>query len=333
MDSPLSTQGRYARQIVLPEVGASGQARLGAARVLVVGAGGLGCPVLQYLTAAGVGALRIIDPDRVDESNLHRQPLYRMSDLGALKVDAAHSALRALNPSVAIEALVEKLTPANVEDCLEHVDLVIDAADSFAVTYILSDACLAAATPLISASVLGWSGYAGVFCGIAPSYRAVFPELPERAGSCALNGVLGPAVGMLGALQAQLALLLLLGTTPSVAGHLVTVDLRRLHFGGFSFMGASEPRSRWSRFIDISALDEQDIVVDLRDAAEAPVAVSERAIRRTTDSLLQVSGADPQLPPERRIVLCCRSGLRAWRVARALSRQGYDKLALVALGP
>ena len=328
----MSLEARYARQIVLPEVGASGQARLAAARVLVVGAGGLGCPVLQYLTAAGVGALRIIDPDRVDESNLHRQPLYRMSDLGALKVVAARTALLALNPTTTIEAFAAKLTPANVSRCLEHADLVIDAADSFAVTYILSDTCLAARIPLISASVLGWSGYAGVFCGTAPSYRAVFPELPERAGSCALNGVLGSAVGVLGTLQAQLALSLLLAITPSVAGHLVTVELRRLHFGGFSFMGASEPSSLWSRFIDVSALDEQDIVVDLRDVAEAPVSVSEWAIRRSTESLLQAT-ADPQLPPERRIVLCCRSGLRAWRAARALARQGYENLALVALGP
>jgi molybdopterin/thiamine biosynthesis adenylyltransferase/rhodanese-related sulfurtransferase len=328
----LSAHTRYARQMVLPEVGVSGQARLSAARVLVVGAGGLGCPVLQYLAAAGVGTLCIIDPDRVDESNLHRQPLYRMGDLGALKVEAARAALLALNPTLTIGALPEKLTPANVARCLERVDLVIDAADSFAVTYILSDACLTAGKPLVSASVLGWSGYAGVFCGSSPSYRAVFPELPERAGSCALNGVLGSAVGVLGTLQAQLALSMLLGIEPSVAGRVVTVELRRLHFGGFSFRDAIEPPSLWSRFIDVGALDENDIVVDLREASEAPVAVSAQAIRRSTESLLQV-GVDPQLPRERRIVLCCRTGLRAWGAARALARQGYGKLALVALGP
>ena len=255
-----------------------------------------------------------------------------MSDLGAPKVEAARAALQALNPTITIEALAERLTPANVTRHLQRVDLVIDAADSFAVTYILSDACLAAAKHLISASVLGWSGYAGVFCGTAPSYRAVFPELPERAGSCAVNGVLGPAVGVLGSLQAQLALSLLLAVTPSVAGRLITVELRRLHFGGFSFLGASEPSSQWSRFIDVSAFDDKDIVVDLREPSEAPVAVSAQAIRRTPDSLLRAE-ADLQLPRERRIVLCCRTGLRAWRAARALSRQGYDKLALVALGP
>lgn len=326
----MSPQTRYARQIMLPEVGASGQARLSAARVLIVGAGGLGCPVLQYLAAAGVGSLHIIDPDRIDESNLHRQPLYRMSDLGALKVEAARAALLALNPQVIIEALAERLTPANVAHRLEPVDLVIDAADNFAVTYTLSDACLATGKYLISASVLGWSGYAGVFCGTAPSYRALFPELPERAGSCAANGVLGPAVGMLGTLEAQLALSLLLGLEAGVAGRLITVELQRLHFGGFSFLTASEPPTLWSHFIDITAVEDKDILVDLRDAAEAPVAASSRAVRRTTESLLQV---DPQLPREQRIVLCCRTGLRAWRAARALAQRGYDKLALVALGP
>ena len=330
MSTHTSTQARYARQMVLPEVGVDGQARLARARVLIVGAGGLGCPVLQYLAAAGVGTLQLMDPDRIEESNLHRQPLYRMSDLGALKVEAARTALLALNPTLTIEAMAEKLTPANVERCLERAELVIDAADSFAVTYILSDACRAADKHLISASVLGWSGYAGVFCGTAPSYRAVFPELPERAGSCALNGVLGAAVGVLGTLQAQLALSLLLGIVPSVAGRLVTVELRRLHFGGFRFMEASEPASLWSRFIDVSTFEERDLIVDLRDMSEAPVSVASRAIRLRTESLLHT---DPQLPREQRIVLCCRTGLRAWRAARALSQQGYDKLALVALGP
>jgi sulfur-carrier protein adenylyltransferase/sulfurtransferase len=331
---------RYARQMVLPEIGPEGQARLARAAVLVVGAGGLGCPVLQYLAAAGVGHLSIVDPDRVEESNLHRQPLYRMSDLGALKVEAARAALLALSPQLRITALPERLTPANAARCLERVDVVIDAADSFAVTYTLSDACLAAGKHLISASVLGWSGYVGVFCSTVPSYRAVFPELPERAGSCAQNGVLGSAVGVLGTLQAQLALSVLLGLAASVAGRLITVDLRNLHFGGFSFTAAAEPEASWSRFIDVSALAEDDIVVDLRDQLEAPVAVCPRALRRSAESFESsahsdgASAASPaSWPRERRIVLCCRTGLRAWRAARALQSQGYRKLALIALGP
>jgi molybdopterin/thiamine biosynthesis adenylyltransferase len=321
---------RYARQLVLPEIGAAGQERLARASVLVVGAGGLGSPVLQYLAAAGVGHLILVDPDRVEESNLHRQPLYRMSDIGLLKVDAAQAALRSLNGDVRVTTRAERMTPANVAACLDSADLAIDAADSFAVTYILSDACLAAVKYLVSASVLGWSGYAGVFCGSVPSYRAVFPELPVRAGSCAENGVLGSAVGILGTLQAQLALSVLLGLQDSVAGRIVTVQLRELRFGGFNFRGAVEPEPRRPQFIDLSALSDEDTVVDLREPEEAPVLVSSRAIRRTAESFERSSAT---LPHEQRIVLCCRTGLRAWRAARALQRQGYQRLALVALGP
>ena len=192
---------RYARQMVLPEVGAEGQARLGAATVLVAGAGGLGCPVLEYLCAAGVGRLLIVDHDRVDESNLHRQPLYRMSDLGQPKARAAAAAMSLLNPQVAAEGAVERLTPLNARGWVSRADVIVDAADSLALTYILSDECQRQGKPLVSASVLGLSGYVGAFCGGAPSYRAVFPEMPRQAGSCAQSGVLGTAVGVMGTLQ------------------------------------------------------------------------------------------------------------------------------------
>src|SRR6201984_1860498 len=195
---------RYARQEILPEVGAEGQARIAAATVLVVGAGGLGCAVLQYLTAAGVGRLIIVDHDHVEESNLHRQPLYRMSDLGAHKVDAARAALEAMNPGVHVEPVCARLSSLNAASLIESANVVIDAADSFAVTYLLSDACQQAGKALVSASVLGVGGYVGAFCGGAPSYRAVFPELPGNAGSCAESGVLGTAVGGMGGLQAHL---------------------------------------------------------------------------------------------------------------------------------
>src|SRR5437870_12857613 len=134
---------RYARQSILPEVGAEGQARLAAATAVVVGAGGLGCAVLQYLTAAGVGRLLIVDHDLVEESNLHRQPLYRMSDLGAPKVEAARGALLATNPGVQIEAVRERLSAANAARLVGMAEIAVDAADSFAVTYVLSDACRA----------------------------------------------------------------------------------------------------------------------------------------------------------------------------------------------
>jgi molybdopterin/thiamine biosynthesis adenylyltransferase/rhodanese-related sulfurtransferase len=319
---------RYERQVVLPEVGSAGQARLAHSRVLVAGAGGLGCAVLAYLVAAGVGRIVIADQDLVEESNLHRQPLYRMSDVGRPKVVAAQAALAALNPGVHVQAHQERLTPANLAAHLP-VDVVIDAADSLALTYMLSDACRAAALPLVSASVLGLSGYVGVFCGSAPSYRAVFPDMPRSLGSCAQSGVLGTAVGVMGTLQAHLALALLLKMEPSPLGRLVTVDFRRMHFGGFAFGGASEPSDDTLVFIAPADLRPQDVVIELRSRAEAPQAVVPEALRIDIETL---EHAPPPLPADARVVLCCRSGVRAWRAARALQAHGYAQLALLAAG-
>jgi molybdopterin/thiamine biosynthesis adenylyltransferase/rhodanese-related sulfurtransferase len=319
---------RYSRQVVLPQVGAGGQARLAASSVAVIGAGGLGCAVLEYLTAAGVGRLTIVDHDTVEESNLHRQPLYRMSDLGSLKVEAACTALGGLNPEVRLEARAERLTPLNAAALAAAADVVVDAADSFAVTYALSDACLSAGKALVSASVLGLSGYVGAFCGGAPSYRAVFPDLPPQAGSCAESGVLGTAVGVVGTLQAHLTLALLLRLEPSVLGHLISVDLRTLHLGGFRFAAAPEPAAAL-RFIAAEDVAPSDLVIDLRSVAEAPVSPFAAALRVGVEALEQ--DGEP-LPAAPRVVLCCRTGVRAWRAARALAARGYRNLALIALG-
>ncbi|OWY08784.1 thiamine biosynthesis protein ThiF [Thioclava sp. F42-5] len=315
---------RYARQMILPEIGAAGQARLTAAHVAVIGAGGLGCPVLQYLAGAGVGRLTIFDPDMVEESNLHRQPLYRMADLGRPKVEAARDALRALNPQIAVKARATALGPQRAEKIAAEADLVIDAADSFAVSYILSDACLRAQTPLISASVLGQTGYVGGFCGEAPSLRAVFPDLPASGASCATAGVLGPVVGVIGSLQAQIALRVLLGTDAPALGRMLTADLAELSFGGFSFLGTPEPE-RPLRFVSADMLCEGDLVVDLRGEDEAPSPISAGAVRLPGSELTALEPASGQ-----RVVLCCASGLRAWRAARDLQERGFEALALLA---
>ncbi|HYM42417.1 MAG TPA: HesA/MoeB/ThiF family protein [Steroidobacteraceae bacterium] len=320
---------RYARQTVLPEVGPDGQARLGRASVVVVGAGGLGCAVLPYLAAAGVGRLDIVDHDIVEESNLHRQPLYRMSELGQPKALAARVALAGLNPAVEVRAHVERLDPRNAASLVSPADVVIDAADSFAVTYVLSDACESAARPLVSASVLGLSGYLGAFCGGGPGYRAVFPELPPSAGSCADAGVLGTAVGVIGTLQAHFTLALLLGWEPSVLGRLIHVDFRSLYVGGFSFSAAPAGSALCLPFIAPAQVSASDIVIDLRGLDEAPRSPFPTALRLGVEAL-EVAGH--RFPPESRIVLCCRSGVRAWRAARALEAQGHRNLALIALG-
>ncbi|HEY0766564.1 MAG TPA: HesA/MoeB/ThiF family protein [Steroidobacteraceae bacterium] len=320
---------RYARQSILAEVGTEGQVRLGAAAVVVVGAGGLGCAVLQYLAAAGVGHLVIVDHDRVEESNLHRQPLYRMSDLGQPKVQAARAALLEANPAVRIDTIEERLTAANARRLVGLADVVIDAADSFAVTYMLSDACARANTPLVSASVLGLSGYVGTFCGGAPSYRAVFPEMPRGAGSCAEAGVLGTAVGVIGTLQAHLGLALLLKWQPAPLGRLISVDFRTLYVGGFSFALAHEPAGTPIAFIAPTDVSLADIVIDLRSRTEVPVSPFPSALRIEVEALEK---AEMSFPAGPRIVLCCRTGVRAWRAARALQNQGHPNVALIAMG-
>lgn len=316
---------RYARQTILGEVGPDGQARLSAASVLVVGAGGLGCPVLQYLVGAGVGRIILVDHDTVEVTNLHRQPLYRMSDIGRPKVEAARDALQGFNPEVRLEGHAERLTPQNAGAFVEAADLVIDAADSFAVTYMLSDLCLAAAKPLISASVIGLTGYVGAFCGGGPSYRAVFPDVSIDGGTCDTVGVLGSAVAVLGSLQAHLALHLLLGLEPSAIGRVMTFDAKRLAFGGFGFEGSPEPEATVP-FIAPEAVRADDIVVDLRGLDEAPVSPFAGARRLVVDTIEELG------EPQGRVVLACRSGQRSLMAADKLRARGVTNLALVALG-
>ena len=320
---------RYARQTVLGEVGVAGQQRLAASSVLVVGAGGLGCPVLQYLAGAGVGCIVIVDHDSVEETTLHRQPLYAMLDIGKPKAETARLALLRFNPQIAVEAVVERLTPQNAAQLVDRADVIVDAADSFAVTYMLSDTChAAAAKPLVSASVIGLTGYAGAFCGGGPSYRAVFPEVSIDGGTCATVGVLGTAVAVLGGLQAHLALHLLLGLQPTVLGRVVTFDAGRLAFGGFGFDGSPEPEAAVP-FIAPGAVTADDLVVDLRGLDEAPISPFAGARRLDVDHVEEIV---TQPPPSRRIVLCCRSGQRSLMAAERLRARGLCDLALVALG-
>ena len=314
---------RYLRQTVLPQIGADGQERIATAHVLVVGAGGLGVPVLQYLAGAGIGAITLIDPDRVEESNLHRQPAYRMKDIGRAKVRASAQAVARLNPDVEMLALPDRLTPANAPDLIRRADLVLDCADSYAASYTLSDACLAAGKPLISASALGLAGYVGGFCGGAPSLRALFPDPPDSGQTCASAGVMGPVVGMLGCLQAQMALETILELTPSPLGQFTRYEAGR--FTQFRFDGA--PETPGPRFIAREDITPGDLVIDLRPSSEAPRKATPEALRIPT-----YGTAGPLPQPGQRAVLACRSGLRSWRAAAALAQRWPGEITLLALG-
>ena len=218
---------RYSRQLLLPLVGEAGQLRLKAARVLVVGAGGLGSPVALYLAAAGVGTLGLVDDDRVDASNLHRQLLYGTADLGRPKLDAAAARLRDLNPHVAVELHPARLTAANARSLVAGHDLVVDGTDNFATRYAVNDACVALRVPNVYGSVHRFEGRVSVFAAPGgPCYRCLYPAPPPDGlvPSCAEAGVLGVLPGLVGTLQAAEALKLLLGAGEPLVGRLLVVD-------------------------------------------------------------------------------------------------------------
>ncbi|WP_299631575.1 HesA/MoeB/ThiF family protein [uncultured Roseobacter sp.] len=315
---------RYARQTAV--LGPDAQRRLAESRVLVIGAGGLAVPVLQYLVGAGVGHVRLVDADVVSLSNLHRQTLFREADIGQPKTEVAARSLAALNSDVDLETVVMRLDPSNIGTLCNGVDLLLDCADSFAVSYMASDHCLETDQPLISASIVGSEGYVGGFCGGKPGLRAVFPDLPEKLGSCDSDGVLGPSVGVIGSLQAQMAIALLVGDRTPL-GKLVTYDARALRFGSFRFDNARDPAPN-PAFIAPCEIIADDFLVDLRTRDETGPPLPE-AIR----SSVAAFGPDGPTPKHhKRAVLACRSGLRAWQAAERLSQHWQGEIKLLALG-
>ncbi|MFN3658269.1 MAG: HesA/MoeB/ThiF family protein [Pseudolabrys sp.] len=231
---------RYARHIVLREVGGPGQARLKAARVLVVGAGGLGAPVLLYLAAAGVGTLGVIDDDVVSLSNLQRQVIFGTDDVGSRKVDRAEAAVARINPHVAVEAHMARLTADNALDLISQYDVVADGSDNFATRYLVSDTCYFAKKPLVTATLHTFDGALtslrpfekGADGKPNPTYRCLFPE-PPPAGTvpaCAEAGILGALPGVLGSLMALEVIREIVGFGESLVGRLLMVDARSMRF-------------------------------------------------------------------------------------------------------
>ena len=221
---------RYLRHILLKEVGAQGQQKLKAARVLVVGAGGLGCPILLYLAAAGVGAIGVVDDDTVSLSNLQRQVLYADADIGLAKAERAAGALNRLNPDIAVVAYKTRLGEDNAADILAGYDLVVEGVDSFAARYAINRAAIAQRIPLVSAAIGRFEGQVSLFApwlGPAlPCYRCLAPEAPPRdeVATCAEDGVVGPVAGVVGSLAALEAMKFICGFGETLAGRLAIFD-------------------------------------------------------------------------------------------------------------
>ena len=242
MTSPLSPDEieRYARHIVLHGVGGPGQQKLKAARVLVIGAGGLGSPLIQYLAAAGVGEIGVVDDDMVSLSNLQRQVLHTTADSGRLKVASAQEAVARLNPHVTVTAHPLRITPANARELVRAYDLVADGSDNFATRYAVSDACFFEARPLVTAAVGAFDGSLTTLRPHErdaqgrpnPTYRCLFPQAPPAGAvpACAEAGVLGALTGVLGSMMALEVLRELTGFGETLVGRLLLIDTRAMRF-------------------------------------------------------------------------------------------------------
>ena len=218
---------RYSRQIMLPQVDIEGQERLQNARVLILGVGGLGCPAAQYLAAAGIGSITLVDPDTVDQTNLQRQILFSGDDVGLAKVEAAGKRLLSINPDLSLSLINEKLQGQALESTVYKADIVLDCTDNFSSRFAINKACVETETPLISGAAIQMGGQLTVYDfrqPEAPCYRCLYDEQSNEQLSCSESGVLGPVVGTIGTMQALEAIKLIAGCGKSLNGRLMIFD-------------------------------------------------------------------------------------------------------------
>jgi molybdopterin/thiamine biosynthesis adenylyltransferase/rhodanese-related sulfurtransferase len=331
-------QPDYSRQLQLKEIGAKGQAALARARVLVIGLGGLGSPVIQYLAGAGVGYLGLVDADVLDASNLHRQPVYALSEVGEPKVNLARAAVTAINPSVQVETHGARLNAGNALELIRGYDIVVDCSDNFRTKYLINDAAVLAQKPAVFASVYQYEGQLQVY---KPDLefaclRCIWPE-PQAdgvVGNCAEAGVLGPVPGAFGSLQALLTLKILLQMDGQLAGELLLLD-----FTNFSSLKIKAPRrvecvapacahirelTRDDPSIEIAlgslaaAVERGFEVIDIRTAEE----VAARPTGARHIPMADLLANPGLLEPAREVLLVCATGKRSLAAARELRKRG-----------
>jgi sulfur-carrier protein adenylyltransferase/sulfurtransferase len=350
---------RYSRHLLLPEIGEAGQEKLKAARVLVVGAGGLGSPASLYLAAAGIGTLGIVDHDRVDISNLQRQILFDTASVGAGKAVAARARLQALNDEINVVAHEIELSAGNALELLRQYDCIIDGSDRLTTRYLVNDACVLLKRPLVSAAIHRFEGQAMTYIpGQGPCYRCLFPESSAAvAPNCAEAGVLGVLPGMLGALQATEAIKVLLGIGAPLVGRLMTCDALAMEWREFRFRQRTdcavcgtapsittladseatcrtETTAKWPRFkpaelqqllqVAGGAQGEAPMLVDVRERYEYAVGHLAGSVNIPLGDLGQRL---PELPAESAVVFICRSGRRSQTACEVSARGGVHSVA------
>jgi sulfur-carrier protein adenylyltransferase/sulfurtransferase len=339
---------RYSRHLLIPEVGLAGQEKLSAARVLVVGAGGLGSPVLAYLAAAGVGRIGIVDDDAVDVTNLQRQILYATADVGKQKAATAAERLHALNPQIAIDVLPIRLDATNAREIVRLYDVVIDGTDTFGARYLINDACVLEGKPDVYGSIFRFDGQVSVFGAPGgPCYRCLYPEPPppELVPNCAEGGVLGVLGGMIGTWQASEALKLVLGIGTPLIGRLLLVDaldarvreIRIARDPACPLCGdaptlhdvSAEPVSSAApiggeidaaELDDVLAADPQARVLDVREPHEAVLGALPGAVLVPATEL---EARLHELDPAAHYVVACRVGVKSRWAAQRLRDAGF----------
>lgn len=333
---------RYARQVILPEIGEAGQKKIANAAVLMIGAGGLGCPALQYLAAAGVGRIGIVDFDTVEESNLHRQILYAMDQVGHNKAEAAKAKLEGLNPYIDVRAYPVKLTPSNAVELFKDYDVIVDGSDNFRTKYLVNDASLIARKTFVYGSVLGFKGQMSVFNHgpKAPCYRCLFPEAPKHhIPNCAEAGVLGAMAGIIGAMQAMEAIEVILGAGKfdPLYGKFLTFDARSMVQKVLSLPKdpscptCSKPKEEIAMQQEIQTVTASEVKVredvtllDVRERDEFVAGHIEGAINLPLSEIMQ--GARPKFPKNEEVVVYCLGGIRSMQAIEILAPEGFDHL-------